>query len=621
MSKRQSITCREFIAYDGEGIGPAYVLLADSTGRSIYNRGGLGMAECLDFLGAASDDPNVINVWFSFSYDVNMILRGIDSAPFWRGEEKIKIHGWTVEYRPGQTGGRLTLQRGKRRVTHYDLFGFFQCSFIDVCRDWLGAVDQTIVKGKEDRADFSKWTRAQLERYNGAELRDLAEIARRLDTALQSIEPPIELHSFHGPGAVASLLLSKVNTVKEIKASINPPNVDWLADRAYFGGRIELITRGDFKNVWHGDIRSAFPAAMLNLPDLSRCIWRKTDHYEGDKIGVYAVNWSQPLTDRIGVLPYRYPNRAVVYPLIGSGCYWGEEVGAAIDAGAAVEVVTGYVIDRFYESELSGAVANLYALRAAYRVADDPRHMAIKLVLNSLYGKMAQRPTEIAGRSRAPVTRSLILAGLITARVRAWMLRAAAQRDDVICFATDGLYCKSARTVSGGLALGQWDVERIPRAVFVQAGFYRFDYPDGVDLKSRGFNGDEIDFDRLLSDLKNKGVHTIEVTRFVTNLLHLAEPKAYPNPAVWIKAKKTIQANDDYKRTWLAEWGRRDWRQSRPMAAGYEPSSAYTAKPYKRSQGVTDYDKAEYDKQKAQRRRAERIAQGLPAESRHVRQK
>ena len=54
-----------------------------------------------------------------------------------------------------------------------------------------------------------------------------------------------------------------------------PYVINELAYKCYFGGRFEIFQRGLIKNVHHYDIKSAYPHAMTQLPDLTNGKWHK----------------------------------------------------------------------------------------------------------------------------------------------------------------------------------------------------------------------------------------------------------------------------------------------------------------------------------------------------------
>lgn len=115
---------------------------------------------------------------------------------------------------------------------------------------------------------------------------------------------------------------------------------------------------------------------------------------------------------------------------------------------------------------------------------DGPGYI-IKLFLNSLYGKSAQR----IGR---PPWANVIWAGLITSITRAKLLLAARDlgEDNVISFQTDGLFSLTDTLDSypdGEAPLGEWEHELIDELFMIQSGVYVYRQGDKNVAKSRGF--------------------------------------------------------------------------------------------------------------------------------------
>src|SRR5574337_1672237 len=114
MAQRKAI-----IAFDGEAVKDNYSLLASSDGETLYQRRGLGPLACLDFL-TRPELRHTLNVWFSFNYDVNMILKGLGDQDFWQGRRAMLLNQYKIQYFPEKI---LKVKRGRETFTHYDVFG------------------------------------------------------------------------------------------------------------------------------------------------------------------------------------------------------------------------------------------------------------------------------------------------------------------------------------------------------------------------------------------------------------------------------------------------------------------------------------------------------------------
>src|SRR6185437_12393941 len=193
-SKRCRILKRPFRVWDGEGRTlpdgrHLFTLLACTDGRKreyIEDENGLSTATCLEFLTRKRE--KAYNVWFAFGYDVNKItedlpLEGATASRQQIWEEGVtKWHGYRIDYCPRKT---FTVSNKRRESSFhsYDVFGFFQTSFLKACDDWK--IDaEAIRKGKESRDIFATWSMDAVREYNFSELDLLLELCNRLRDAL-----------------------------------------------------------------------------------------------------------------------------------------------------------------------------------------------------------------------------------------------------------------------------------------------------------------------------------------------------------------------------------------------------------------------------------------------------
>ena len=100
------------------------------------------------------------------------------------------------------------------------------------------------------------------------------------------------------------------------------------------------------------------------------------------------------------------------------------------------------------------------------RLGSDTREYPLKLALNSLYGKLAQRC------GRGPY-HDVVSAGLITAITRAQLLEALGQNPrSVVMLATDAVFSREPLSLDIGEAPGQWEEKVWPDLFIAQPGVY-----------------------------------------------------------------------------------------------------------------------------------------------------
>jgi hypothetical protein len=149
------------------------------------------------------------------------------------------------------------------RIQIYDVFGFFQCSFLRSLEDMPEGMVVTreeleiIKEGKASRAGFKFANIEKIKRYTGKELKALVNMMEMLRAALKEAIPghPIELENWWGPRAIAQALL-KSYLGKDARAILGDIENDseplrWVRS-AFFGARIEPPMAGRTKKkLWN----------------------------------------------------------------------------------------------------------------------------------------------------------------------------------------------------------------------------------------------------------------------------------------------------------------------------------------------------------------------------------
>jgi hypothetical protein len=335
----------------------------------------------------------------------------------------------------------------------------------------------------------------------------------------------VQLKRFDSPGAAAAALMDKmrVNDHKPpvpndpiIKVPVRQRGGIVLHDAtpsmcAFFGGRIECTRIGGVKNPILIDIASAYPSQMVKLPSMYGKWSHSNDGYSvrgKDEYRIVHIKYDFPIDIPFYPWPYRTQKGAVTFPPNGevwihhdeyeAGHEWIQSAkrwGYAIPDNA-VEVLEywQYTPDdastrpfSFYEG--------LYTDRAHLKAIGDIMENAIKLALNSGYGKTAQH---LGGTlDKLPPYLCMFWAGFITAGTRAQLLRAAClvkNPNSIFKFMTDGILLSEelegldmrsfvVKDPTGepllkkGVplekpVLGAWEVKRYEEAIVAQAGIY-----------------------------------------------------------------------------------------------------------------------------------------------------
>lgn len=485
----------EFVGWDGEGAvidgRPEYILLQNSAGGTLKNPKGLSSLECYRFLISEAErhGPNTIHIGYGFTYDSSMMARDVprldaqyqnDLRHLGHGEKVWLNRNIAVEYRQRKSLWVKDYAKGVS-ILIYDVFGFFQSSFITALEKWLppNKSDNRIAlikEGKSRRSDFTPEEMPFIERYNRAELSALVDLANSLRDSLRSAH--LKVKRWDGAGAVAAALLTRQKFKEHLAPT--PPEVLEAARYAYFGGRIETLRYGYYEGtVHHADINSAYPAAFRSMPSLRFGTWRRTKEPERP-FSLLKIEWD---FSRVGgecpLLPFgfRASDGSIYFPPRGKSWAWLPEVAAAREfpeLAKRFRVTDGWEFvptDDTYRP--FSWVDEVYAERFAMIEKKDPGEKALKLGLNSCYGKTAQN---LGGSfERPPPFHQLEYAGYMTAVTRAKLFQVGNQiPKGLISFATDGILSTEPIPVSPSAksVLGGWEVTTHEAILIAQSGVY-----------------------------------------------------------------------------------------------------------------------------------------------------
>jgi hypothetical protein len=455
---------RPFMAIDGEGGGTDYegrqnyflMVAANSEETHVCHRDGqhLTARDCLEFLLSLPADAILVGYYF-MGYDANQILRGIIGTNNGSTIRRIlkPVQGkygslstywgnYAITYQPGKYFRVSRVDPIIRKLiagstrTVYEVFGFFQCSFVDAITKWnIGTEEERaiIIENKSRRAEFSQLT-DEIRKYCTLECRLLSMLMEKFRETCTELG--IRPREWSGAGELAAALFKKHGipkrplTPREAAAhqtSTSPrrpernPQFEIAANSAQYGGRFEVSRLGLLEGpIYEYDIHSAYPAEMHNLPCPLHTQWQhkpRASRLPEGELYLAKVSFNHPDGPWCG-LPFRGKSGGLYWPRQGTGWYWSIEIEAARRClHAEVAVLDLWVARRKCDCRLFDWVDELYDVRR--RLGPDTRGQPLKFALNSLYGKLAQRSGR--GPYHDPVA-----AGLITAATRARLIEALA---------------------------------------------------------------------------------------------------------------------------------------------------------------------------------------------------
>jgi len=464
--------------------------------------------------------PHAYHVGFAFDYDTNMIIRMLrpDKIERLRKTGSVLVGNFRIEHvqakwlqltQYGQNYKRNKNDKFTVRIA--DMFGFFQCSFVkalyaNIPDHPLMAEIEKIEAGKEARKNFTYAQIDYITSYWETEIQLGAALAENLRDKLYAVD--LKITRWHGPGALANHVY-KLNGIISHKA-LTPEPVREAARYGYAGGRFELYRLGRHTGgtggVYGIDINSAYPAAISKLPSLSEGEWKHVlDPASIAEFGIYRVRlkgFGGPVK-KPSPLFHRDHAHNISYPWIVEGWYWTPEIRLILPIrGRGVEIIEGYEYTGFHTRPF-GFVEEMFYERKALKARGDGAQMALKLALNSLYGKMAQR-VGWERNGRPPTWHQLEWAGYVTSATRARLYSVIARIpwDDLIAVETDGIYT-TANPATLGIEhsgdLGKWEITQYEELMYVQSGVYFAKHGDEWEGKYRGLDNGTLN-EKLVAD-------------------------------------------------------------------------------------------------------------------------
>lgn len=183
-----------------------------------------------------------------------------------------------------------------------------------------------------------------------------------------------------------------------LKRWIRQPEKDilLLQYNAYYGGRVECFYRGHIRNKYYYDINSLYPFVMKeydypfpNIMDTSY-INNGNINLINKYHGISYCHIIAPNDLFYPLLPYRFESK-LIFP-VGKfkGWYSHIELKKALELGYKIIPKKSII---YYASfnPFRKFVNELYNLRMKYKSEKNPMQLPVKILMNSLYGKFAQK--------------------------------------------------------------------------------------------------------------------------------------------------------------------------------------------------------------------------------------
>jgi hypothetical protein len=547
------------IGLDGEGIGSKYTLLATSQGDFIedYERG-LNTWQCFEFLLALPSLP--LKFGFAFGYDVNMILRDLTPKQLkqLRSFHQTRFDKYYIQHIPSKKFLIKDMEK-QHSVTIWDQFPFVQSSFVK----WLEAFKlapeeeiERIREMKDQRSDFANTDIDAIREYCISECRYLEWGVSHFLELYEGLG--YHPSNYYSPGTLAALELHK-RGVKEY-VSEPPKKIAEFIDKAYYGGRAEACRVGPIQGQhWQYDINSAYPFAATMLPCLAHGKWihaRRSDPIS--EYGVYSVKWNVPNRQIWGPFPYRPNSGSLKFPRSGITTIWGCELLAGLPLCQDISILDGYVWEPSCNHKPFAYLQELYDYRRQLKAEGDAREYVVKLILNSTYGKLAQRKSwKGKNKDAKPTFQCIAWAGLITAKCRSMLLaELVSNGSSILMLATDSILTSKPLDLPCSKSLGDWEAKELRDIFVVGAGFYfAIDEKGNPVARTRGIRAGNVSYKDCVdawNTAGRDGVYRVNFTRFVGYPLALARTEGYKYWRTFVSVDLNKRFSMVPRREWIS---------------------------------------------------------------------
>lgn len=559
------MTKHSFLAIDGEGATVNghhfYTMIATSDPEySLMTGEPLSSFDCLNFIADLPVRRGQYIVAFFFDYDVTMILRDMaqsDPALAYKlfdhtSRSYVWWKGFGLKYTPHKslTVKRYTKDNSAPAVVIHDAQGFFQSSFVKALEKFdIGSPEerQQIADMKEQRDSFTWAQSSEVMVYSQHECALLVTLMERVrDLAeLAGVNP----EPYEGPGSMARRSLEKHYGKNAHQETMDLMSGNlmlmWFLFGSMYGGRFEIPCMGPIPGeIKEYDLKSAYPAAMSKLECLRHGKWIRSKGHPG-LLRISLISFHHTEAEEWGsfyALPVRKRTGELHYPRDGRGWYWEEEYDVP---GLEVEVEQSYVF------KPSGCdcrpfdwVLDMFNQRLAMEDQHEGSGICLKLVLNTLYGKMAQQKP-------VPGTfLNIAYASLITMRTRKriYALAKSLPPKSVVMFATDAIFVRSPAELEESKGLGGLELAHTYHSMtIVQPGMY-FD-GETAHFKTRGVSKKYIqkNMAAIRAAVNKNEEYKFQVTHFRGMRWCLANGRLQ-DVGQWIERPRTMKSDGQSKR-------------------------------------------------------------------------
>ncbi|MCH7647357.1 MAG: hypothetical protein IIA83_01955, partial [Thaumarchaeota archaeon] len=454
---------RTVIGLDTETDKGDIFLIADSEGRYLDK---ITPESCLKWLFSKRYQGSW-NFFYNITFDAEVILKLLgDNLYSYKNSRKLrfKFNGFTIEYFPSK---KLAIRKGHHSTVFFDIAQYYHASLVNAYQSNIGKLDSKYLATKQKRSSFSKWffrdNKKLVIEYCIKDCKltkELAEHWIKLFDLAFGFYPQRWISS----GYLAEKVLIN-NKIPIPKFDEIPYEIQEFAWNCYYGGRFEILKRGFIGNAYLYDINSAYPHVFAGIPDITKGRWIRRKSINPDShLGFFKIECDIPDCKYIPPFPFR-TNGKLIFPSGKFITYCTLAELQACNNPKYYKILESYqYLDENPTYPYKEFIESIFQKRMKFKKENNPLQLPLKVILNSIYGKTAQRVGNKIGNLFSPV-----IASTITGTTRA-MLYDFVQKHgiekDVVSFATDSIITTKKLDVNSS-DLGEFAYENSGNDVYV----------------------------------------------------------------------------------------------------------------------------------------------------------
>ena len=483
-------------------------------------------------------------VCYNLSYDESAILQTLplDCLQTLRAGAPAEWQGYTYRSIPKKC---LTISRGRNAVHIYDLYNFYSESLEAAAQKYLG-YGKIALPTKTFDPDYVTDNWAAIGQYCVRDAKIVEALAQRIIERFETLGVhPRKLYSIAYVSYQYFASHTPYVTVRRYWQRYKP--LLQAAMDSYSGGKFEVTEKG-CGHYWEYDINSAYPYEIANLIDISWARVEQTPRYQKSAIygflyiaGKLPVSLHSPVAvkyNSVNVYPVGYLRRWITLA----------EYDWLTSHGADLTIKDAWWIKcdnrcRPYRRE----VLRLATLKdRAKREGRELDYHTIKVLLNSLYGKMIQLIPQGEGWL-ASTAWNPIYGSIITANVRLRVSDLQQRYPQVCAVHTDSVISSEPLPLPPPDGLGSFAPTARGYGVILGSGIYQI----GDKVRFRGFASRRsllalLDHPQATVSLDDLRVHSWREVAFhgwPTSLINRFET-----------LPRQLRVDFDRKRVWLDDW-------------------------------------------------------------------